>query len=396
MFQRLVSHNNDIRQLTEKGYAVAFDTNSLIIRDIPYLNNQRQLQIGAIVAKLVFIDENRVTQDDHQIYFAGSVPHDLDGRPITNLGGSPVHLALSEASRDVVVERSFSNKPCATGRFADFFEKIDRYVTIISGPAIELHAVTPYTFRTVEQEKTDSVFNFSDTLTSRAEISDLSAKFKNDIVAVIGLGGTGAYILDFLAKTPVREIRTFDLDSFYVHNAFRSPGRLHVDELGKLKSDVYHSRYSNFRKGITSESTFIDSTCSTKLDGVTFAFVCVDKGTSRAGIFDLLIAMRIPFIDVGMGLSRKNESLKGMLRTTYYSAEDGQKVRDKGLAALADTPDDMYKTNIQIGELNALNACLAIIRFKQLRGFYLEEIPHYHLLFDIADLKIVGASSDED
>lgn len=395
MFQRLVSHNDDIRRLMEKGYAVTFDSNCLVIRDIPYLDNQRQLQIGAIVTKLVFIDENRVIQDDHQIYFAGSVPHNLDGKPITNLAGGPVQLALSETSHDVVVERSFSNKPRAAGRFIDFFEKIESYVTIISGPAIALHDFNPYTFRTVEQAGDDSVFKLQDTLTSRAEIYDLSAKFKDDTVAVIGLGGTGAYVLDFLAKTPVREIRSFDLDSFYVHNAFRSPGRLQLDELGKLKSEVYNSRYENFRKGITSETRFIDATCSNKLDGVTFAFVCVDKGTSRAGIFDLLISMNIPFIDVGMGLSRKNGSLKGMLRTTYYSAEDGQKVREKGLAELADSPDDMYRTNVQIGELNALNACLAIIRFKQLRGFYLEEIPYYHLLFDIADLKIVGASSDE-
>lgn len=66
------------------------------------------------------------------------------------------------------------------------------------------------------------------------------------------------------------------------------------------------------------------------------------------------------------------------------------------MAQLADSPDDMYRTNVQIGELNALNACLAVIRFKQLRGFYLEATPNYHLLFEIADLKIVGASSDED
>ena len=40
-----------------------------------------------------------------------------------------------------------------------------------------------------------------------------------------------------------------------------------------------------------------------------------------------------------------------------------------------------------------LQACLAVIRFKQLRGFYFEEIPYYHLLLEIGDLK-VGGSSD--
>ena len=128
MFQKLVSHNEDIRHLVEKGYAVALDSNYLIIRDIPYLDSQRQLQAGAIVTKLVFIDNERVTQDDHQIFFAGSVPHNLDGTPIPNLAGGPTQLALSAASSDVVVQRSFSNKPKISGRFQDFFEKIESYV----------------------------------------------------------------------------------------------------------------------------------------------------------------------------------------------------------------------------------------------------------------------------
>jgi hypothetical protein len=396
VFHKLVSHNEDLGRLVEKGFAVAFDSNYLVIRDVPYLDSEGKLQIGAIVTKVVVVDQERVTQDDHQIFFAGSIPHGLDGEPIPNLGGGPTQLALSEASKDVVVQRSFSNKPKATGKFRDFFEKIESYVAIISGPAIELYGASPYTFRTVDVVS-DTVFKFHDTLTSRAEITDLSAKFKDDVIAVIGVGGTGAYVFDFLVKTRVREIRAFDLDLFYVHNSFRSPGKLDPFELGKPKAEVYQSRYENFRTGISVTGKFIDASCVDDLEGVTFAFVCVDKGSSRAGIFDLLISRRIPFIDVGMGLKRKDGSLSGMLRTTYYSAELGAKVRDKGLAELADTPDELYQTNIQIGELNALNACLAVVRFKQLRGFYFEELANYNLLFDIGDLKIVSESKvDED
>jgi hypothetical protein len=397
VFQRLVSHNDDLRRLVEKGYAVAFDSNCLVIRDIPYLDSNRQLQIGAIVAKLDFVDQEHVTQTDHQVFFAGSIPCNLDGTPIPNLAGGAAQLPLSEASKDVVVQRSFSNKPRPSGKFQDFFEKIESYVAIISGPAIELHHANPYTFRAVEEVVSDSVFKFHDTLTSRAEISELSAKFKNDVIAVIGLGGTGGYVLDFLVKTPVREIRAFDLDAFHVHNAFRSPGRLEPIELGQTKAEVYRSRYDNFRTGLSVAPKFIDASCSKEFDGVTFAFVCVDKGSSRSVIFDLLLSKGIPFIDVGMGLNRKKGPLNGMLRTTYYSAEHGLKVREKGLAELADSPNDLYRLNIQIGELNALNACLAVIRFKQLRGFYFEEIPYYDLLFEVGDLKIVGESQfDED
>ena len=396
MFQKLVSHNEDIRRLVEKGYAVAFDSNCMVIRDIPYLDGQKKLQSGAIVTKLVFVDQERVTQDNHVIYFAGSIPHNLDGTPIPNLGGGTAQILLSEACSDVVVQRSFSNKPRVNGKFKDFFEKIESYVAIISGPAIELHGANPYTFRAVKEVVSDSVFKFHDTLTSRAEITDLSAKFKDDVIAVIGLGGTGAYVLDFLVKTPVKEIRAFDLDDYHVHTAFRSPGKLDPAELGKKKAEVYYSRYENFRTGLFITPKFLDISCTEDLDKVTFAFVCVDKGSSRAGIFDLLISKGIPFIDVGMGLNRKRGAINGQLRTTYYSPEHGQNVRDKELAPLADTPDDVYKTNIQISELNALNACLAVIRYKQLRGFYFEEIPYYHLLFEVGDLKIVGQSDNED
>jgi len=158
------------------------------------------------------------------------------------------------------------------------------------------------------------------------------------------------------------------------------------------RTDGSISRYENFRSGLYFNRKFVDTCCSEDFNDVTFAFVCVDKGLSRAGIFDLLISKKIPFIDVGMGLNRKQGPLNGMLRTTYYSAEHGQNLRDKGLAELADSPDDLYRTNIQISELNALNACLAVIKFKQLRGFYFEELPFYHLLFNVGDCKIIGDS----
>src|SRR5271166_3907677 len=115
MFQKLVSHNDDIRRLVEKGYAVGFDSKYMIVRDISYLDQAGQLKSGAIVTKLEFTDNEHVTQDNHQIFFAGSHPHSLDGSPIANLGGGGASLALSEAAGDVKVERQFSNKPRVNG-----------------------------------------------------------------------------------------------------------------------------------------------------------------------------------------------------------------------------------------------------------------------------------------
>jgi hypothetical protein len=388
MFLELASHNEDLRRLLDRGYAVAVDTNYLVVRDIPYLDQDGALQTAAIVTKLVFTDEHHVTQDDHQIWFAGGVPHDLGGKPIPNLGGGAVNIPLSDACKDVVVQRSFSNKPTTTGRFADFSEKIESYVTIISGPAIERHGANPRTFRQATEDATTSVFQFRDTLTSRAAITDLAKKFHDDVIAVIGLGGTGSYVLDLIVKTPVREIRGFDGDPYHVHNAFRSPGRLTTDELSLSKAAVYQGRYENFRNGITLHTKYVDASCADDLRGVTFAFVCVDKGSARAQIFELLITLGIPFLDVGMGLHRKRNALDGMLRTTYYSAADAKQFRDRGYAELTDAPDEEYRTNIQTAELNALNASLAVIRYKQLRGFYHDTVNTTHLLFGVSDLSV--------
>jgi len=386
MFQKLANHNDDLQRLIDKGYAVTFDSNHLVIRDIPYLNDRLEKQIGAIVVKLKFIDSVRFEQNDHQIYFAGSAPYNLDGKPIPNLGGGAHVICLSEACSDVVVQRSFSNKPKPAGKYDDHFHKIETYVGFISGPAETLYGVSPCTYRTVEGVTNDSVFKFHDTLTSRAEITDLSEKLNDDVIAIIGLGGTGAYILDFLVKTPVREIRGYDHDKYHVHNAYRSPGRLDESEFDMSKADIYQARYDNFRTGLSLETKFIDSSNTDELDGVTFVFVCVDDGAARAEILNLLLKKNISFIDVGMGLKRKGGALSGMMRTTYFPAKHAQKVRDKKWINESEDPENLYKTNIQIGELNALNACFAVIRFKQLRGFFREEDTCFNTLFNIGSL----------
>ena len=73
-FRKLVSRNQDIAKLVEKGYAVTFDSGWMILRDIPYLDQHRELHWGAIATKLVPVDgAGLVTQERqgrHLIYRA--------------------------------------------------------------------------------------------------------------------------------------------------------------------------------------------------------------------------------------------------------------------------------------------------------------------------------------
>lgn len=391
MFQKLVSLNSDLKQLVDKGYAIAIDsTNHLVIRDIPYLDSKGELRIGAIVAKLKFIDKERFEQQDHQIYFAGEMPYGLNGTPLPNLGGGPCTINLSPMCDDVVVQRSFSNKPKAAGKYIDHYHKIESYVAMISGPAISKFDANPYTFRICDDAPEDPIFKFRDTLTSRSDLGDLSGKFSEEVVAIIGLGGTGGYILDFMVKTPVKEIRGYDHDFYHVHNAYRSPGRLEENELGLSKAEVYQNRYQNFRHGLSIKSACIDERSREELAGVTFAFVSIDNGDARREVFDLLIDLEIPFIDTGLGLKRSGDgSLSGMLRTTYFPVDLAGRVRDRKYANESEDPNNLYKSNIQISELNAMNACFAVLQFKQLKGFFSVDGELLNTLFNVSSFSLV-------
>jgi hypothetical protein len=393
MYRQLVSHNHDIRNLVEKGYAISFDSNYLVVRDIPYLDETLNLKWCVFVVKLVFETNDVVKQEDHQIFLAGGKPYNLDGTPVANLNPRAATLSLSERAADIQVTWQLSNKP--QNGFVNFFDKVESYTTLIAGPAMEKYNVTPLTYKVPPSEKEDdTVFLLRDSLTSRAEIGELTAKLRNDTIAIIGLGGTGAFILDYLVRTPVREIRSFDPDDFHVHNAFRSPGRVDETELSRKKAEIYRERYQSFRKGLIFHTTHVDHDSTVLMEGVTFAFVCVDNGSSRAGVFDLLISLRIPYIDVGMDLRKIGTGLTGLLRMTYYPAEQAQWVRNQRLSDLSDSEAGLYKTHIQIGELNALNAALAVLRFKQLRGFYADEENYYQLLMGVMDLSTAGDSLD--
>ena len=108
----------------------------------------------------------------------------------------------------------------------------------LAGPAEVLKpGISPRTFRAPEDEE-NSVFNYTETASDRVGIGALTVLLAYERVAIIGLGGTGSYVLDFVAKTPVREIRIIDGDEFLQHNAFRAPGAPSLDELREAPKKV--------------------------------------------------------------------------------------------------------------------------------------------------------------
>jgi len=187
---------------------------------------------------------------------------------------------------------------------------------------------------------------------------------------VIGAGGTGSYVIDFVSKTPVREIRVFDSDEFLQHNAFRAPGAPSIDELrdAPTKADYLKAIYSRMHRGISVHPA-LDAGNVSLLDGITFAFVCFDAGEAKRAVIEKLEAMGVSFIDVGMGLELVDGSLGGILRVTTSTSHNRAQARRR-ISLTGGGEKDVYSSNIQVADLNALNAVLAIVKWKKLIGFY--------------------------
>ena len=100
-----------------------------------------------------------------------------------------------------------------------------------------------------------------------------------------------------------------------------------------------------------------------------FVFICMDAGPTKRLIVDHLEQWAIPFIDVGMGVQLVDGKLRGGLTVVTSVAESREAAR-KRISFTDAAFENEYDRNIQIAELNALNATLAVIRWKKFCGFY--------------------------
>lgn len=97
-----------------------------------------------------------------------------------------------------------------------------------------------------------SPFRYINTATSRASISRFSKRLEGHVIGIVGLGGTGAYVLDLVSKIPVSAIHLFDDDTFDQHNAFRAPGAAAIEDIARGRTKVEHlsSIYLRMHRGI--------------------------------------------------------------------------------------------------------------------------------------------------
>jgi len=228
------------------------------------------------------------------------------------------------------------------------------------------------------------VFKYPDTNSSRAEIEYLNRKFAGQKIGIIGLGGTGSYILDLVSKTPVEEIHIYDGDIFELHSAFRAPGATPVEKFDSvetlMKVDYYHEIYSRMHSGIFAHPEYITMDNIGNFSGFNFVFMSIDDNEARCRIVNGLIRLEVPFIDVGLGVNKVADSLISSVRVTHGSTSKNDHLSKR--FGEAQSQDNEYAPNIQIADLNCLNATLAVIKWKKILGFYQDlKQEHNNLYF---------------
>ncbi len=377
MSRELINHREDLKRLAKDGYELEVRSGFLILHRVPYVSTEKIVKYGQLVCAF----SGSGPPPDHTMYFAGEYPCTDQGDPIEAFRN---RSDRKELAGGLWVDHYFSAKP-TSGNYDDYHQKFRHYAQVIARYARRIDPkVMVRTGRLVLSEDPRDPFVYSETASSRADITRLSEKLSNEKIGIVGLGGTGSYILDLISKTRVQEIHLFDGDQFYQYNAFRAPGPTTLKELKSNPSKVrlYKERYEKMRRGITVHEFDVAPDNINLIDDLNldFIFVAVDSSETRQWLLPEFHQRGLPFIDVGMGVEKMDGKLLGVIRTSFCEVQGSSGIQSEGNEF---SPIGEYQRNVQIVELNALNAALAVIRWKKYREFYLDLGQEYRSQYTI-------------
>ncbi|MFC3688873.1 ThiF family adenylyltransferase [Aquipuribacter hungaricus] len=369
MSPRPTSRSRDLKRLIDDGYDVEIRDGHLLIHGVPYVTSTMEVALGTLVSTLDLAGDVTVTPGTHVAMWIGEHPCHADGTVLHEIAHAP-----APASASLQMQWSFSSKPVGSSGYANYHEKMTTYIAMISAPALAVYpTVTARTYPVQRPVGDPAPFLFEDTSSARAGLGAVTDKIRGMKIAIVGLGGTGSWVLDLVARCPVGEIHLFDDDRFLQHNTFRSPGPTSVEELtgGPFKVDIYAKRWAVMRTGVIAHPERLGPQHTKLLAQMDFVFVCVDTGASRRGVVELLERVGCDFIDTGMGLllDEDRAQVLGQVRTTLSTATTREQARQH-LPLTGSLADDIYDQNIQTSEMNALNAVEAVTRWKKAVGFY--------------------------
>jgi len=376
-------HSSDLAQLANEGFELEItQAGHLLVKGIPYVNESGIIELGTLVAKLELNGDVSVNPvHDHSMRFIGSVPCNSLRQQLRMVASS----SNEEIEPGLHVNHLLSSLPDV--HYSNYYAKIVAYVDLIEPEAQAIDgSVNARTFKPSLLQSDEWPFEYVDTASGRAGIGKISGKLVGQRIAIVGLGGTGSYILDLVAKCPVDEIHLFDGDFFSTHNAFRAPGAATLDQLrlGPLKVDHHRDAYSWMKRKIVAHPFHLTAeNAERELGAMSFVFVAMDGGDIKREVVDALEAAGLQFVDASIGVEKSaGNQLVALIEINGSTSSNRHSLRqnvDFGPIAT----DDPYVDNIQIAELNAMAGALAVLWWKKLAGIYYHTKDHFHQGYNV-------------
>jgi hypothetical protein len=153
------SRSPDLQRLHQEGYDIEIRSGYLLVKHAPFATSAGEVAFGTLISELSTAGTATTRPADHVVSFAQAIDPTVSARSLM-----PVKLTEDQ-----------------------------------------------------------SVFRYLDSASSRARISLITGKLALPRVAIVGLGGTGSYVLDLIAKTPASEIHLYDGDTFFAHTPSARP-----------------------------------------------------------------------------------------------------------------------------------------------------------------------------
>ena len=331
----------------------------------------------------------------HAVQITTDAEHDglvyhADGTPIGN------HLAGNGKTwSNISIHKGSQGSPEEDGSAWDLIHRYAKQIVGAASAAGNSEATSP---------AIPDPFNIPNTFEARAAIGPVQDRIRGQRIAIIGLGGTGAYVLDLVAKTPVMEIHLLDSDDVEWHNFMRAPGAPTAEEIeschkGRVsKVDYYHSKYASLRKGIHPHAVRVDSPSMfgefLSAHPIDYAFVCIDQLTEGDSprqdvVYCALSEAAVPFIDSGVSITVEDCAVRGAVTTSAYGAGS---VAWKNAIPNARVEGNVpgYR-NVQLPEVNVLAASLAVMEWRRRTEQYVSDSASFLHKFRLETPRIVSA-----
>ena len=122
MSQKPRSLSPDLKRLQDEGYSIEIKSGYLLLADVPYVTEDRQVRRGTLVSNLTLTGDVTEKPDNHVVMFTGDTPCDHEGRWLEEIINSSRRRHLADG---LEVHFRFSHKP--EGGYPDYYQKMTTY-----------------------------------------------------------------------------------------------------------------------------------------------------------------------------------------------------------------------------------------------------------------------------